>query len=398
MSVPLPSPSRRARRVVDSHQIVAAAFRLAGLFILGAASWSLYRAFDSGSWWGPLHTFMAGAVLLAISGATQLFSVTWAASVPPDPRLAATQRWFLALGVVAVIAGVVGEVTALVVVGTALVVLGLLLLAWILIGVRRRSLLKRFGLSSRFYVLGITAGTIGVTLGGLLGSGIGGSRYLDFRTAHMHLNLVGLVGFTIVGTLPTILPTMVRHKMVSGREAVVGFWLSAFALALMAAGALAGPVVVGVGCGLAGAGAAATLIGILARLGIPKLLSSGLPAALVSAGSAWFIGWTVLRSVSLVGGHQAIWSRATAVGVGGVALVLFGSLAYLVPVLAGPGSNLAANFERMRGSPWARFALANGAVAAAALGLPGAVALVLGAAFLTDFGIRTIAVLTRGRR
>ncbi|MEE9205508.1 MAG: hypothetical protein V3U50_00855, partial [Acidimicrobiia bacterium] len=84
-------------------------------------------------------------------------------------------------------------------------------------------------------------------------------------------------------------------------------------------------------------------------------------------------------------------------GVGGVALVLFGSLAYLVPVLAGPGSSLAANFERMRGSPWVRLGLANGAVAAVALGLPRAVALVLGAAFLTDFVVRTIAVFTRGR-
>jgi len=340
---------------------------------------------------------MIGGVLLAISGATQLFSVTWAAAIPPDPRVALSQRWMMASGAATTIVGVLWESILVVVLGATLVGLGLLTLGWILIGVTRRSLLKRFGLSSRFYLLGIAAGTIGVALGGLMASGSGGSRYLDLRVAHMHLNIVGMVGFTIVGTLPTILPTMVRHKMVSGREAVAGFWLSTVALLLLAAGALAGSEVVGVGCGLAGVGAAVTLIGILTRLGISKLMSSGLPAALVSAGSAWFIGWMVVRSVSLMRGDQAIWSRATAVGVGGVALVLFGSLAYLVPVLAGPGSNLAVNFARMRGSPWVRLLLANGAVAAVAFALPGAVALVLGATFLTDFAIRTIAVFTRGR-
>lgn len=398
MSVPLPSPASRPRRVADSHQIVGAAFRLSAVFILWAAGWSVYRAFVPGSWWGPLHAFMVGGVLLAISGATQLFSVTWAAAIPPDPRLALSQRWMLATGAATAIAGVVWESTPVVVLGATLVGLGLLTLGWILIGVTRRSLLKRFGLSSRFYLLGIAAGAIGVMLGGLIASGSSGSRYLDFRVAHMHLNVVGLVGFTIVGTLPTILPTMVRHKMVSGREAVFGFWGSAAALTVMAAGTLAGPVVVGIGCGLAGVGSAATLVGIVVRLGVPKVLKSGLPALLVTSGSLWLIGWVFVESITLIGGHQAIWSRATAVGVGGVALVLFGSLAYLVPVLAGPGSSLAANFERMRGSPWARFALANGAVAAAALGLPGGVALVLGGAFLTDFGIRTIAVLTRRRR
>jgi len=397
MSVPLPLPSRRARRVTDSHDIVGAAFRLSGLFLLAAAVWAGYVALRGGSWWGPLHTFMAGGVLLAISGATQLFSVTWAAAIPPDPRVAMTQRWLMAIGAVAAIVGVVRDSAVLVVVGSATLGLGLLTLGSILIWVTRRSLLKRFGLSSRFYLLGIGAGVVGVTLGGLVGAGGGGGRYLDIRVAHMHLNLVGMVGFTIVGTLPAILPTMVRHKMVSGREAVFGFWVSAAALGAMVVGALAGPVAVGVGCALAGIGAAVTLIGIGSRLGIDKMVASGLPAALVLSGSLWLIGWMFVQSVALMAGEPVIWSRATAVGVGGVALVLFGSLAYLVPVLAGPGSNLTANFERMQGNRWVRLVLANAAVAAVAVGLGGALVLPLAASFLADFLWRVGRVLLLGR-
>jgi len=340
---------------------------------------------------------MAGGVLLAISGATQLFSVTWAAAIPPDPRVAMTQRWLMAIGAVAAIVGAVRDSAVLVVVGSATLGLGLLTLGSILIWVTRRSLLKRFGLSSRFYLLGIGAGVVGVTLGGLVGAGGGGGRYLDIRVAHMHLNLVGMVGFTIVGTLPAILPTMVRHKMVSGREAVFGFWVSAAALGAMVVGALAGPVAVGVGCALAGIGAAVTLIGIGSRLGIDKMVASGLPAALVLSGSLWLIGWMFVQSVALMAGEPVIWSRATAVGVGGVALVLFGSLAYLVPVLAGPGSNLTANFERMQGNRWVRLVLANAAVAAVAVGLGGALVLPLAASFLADFLWRVGRVLLLGR-
>ncbi len=371
---------------------------MAALFIVSAGGWAVYLAFNAGSWWGPLHTFMIGGVLLAISGATQLFSTTWAAAIPPDHRIARVQRLLMATGAVAAIAGFVADSGVLIGVGATLVGMGLVVLAWILIGITRRSLLRRFGLSSRFYLLGIAAGTIGVTLGGLMGGGWAGSRYLDFRVTHMHLNVVGMVGFTIVGTLPTLLPTMARHKMVSGREATFGFWLSSLALGAMAMGALLGRGAVGVGCGLASVAAAVILIGIAVRLGIRRIGTSGLPALLVSSGSLWLIGWSAGRSVSLLGGGYGVWSQMTAAGIGGVALVLFGSLAYLIPVLVGPGSDLAGNFERMRANPWLRFVLANATVVAATAGLPGPVILALGLAFGLDYGTRVVLILIRERR
>jgi len=397
MSVPLPTPTRRAGRVVDSHEITRSAFQLSGLFILGAGIWAIYRFFNPGSWWSPLHTFMIGGVLLAISGATQLFSITWAAAIPPDRRLARTQRWLMAIGAGVVISGVTWGWDWLVVVGALLVGSGLTALATILVGVRRRSLVRRFGLSSRFYLLAMTAGLMGVALGAALGIGSAGHRYLDFRVAHMHLNFVGLVGFTIVGTLPTILPTMAHHKMVSGREAIIGFWLSTIALFAMVVGVVVGSVAVGIGVGLAGVGLAVTLVGILLRLGVRRILMSGLPGLLVSSGSLWLIGWMLTQSIALVGGEHIAWSRATGVGVGGVAHVLFGSLAYLIPVLAGRGSDLGANLERMGASPWVRISIANAAVIALVVGLPGLIVLILVATFGVDFAVRVALVFWQGR-
>jgi len=341
---------------------------------------------------------MVGAVLMAISGATQLFSITWAAAIPPDPRLAPAQRWTMATGAVATITGVTWKWNWLTLAGAALVGMGLVGLAAILVGVTRRSLVKRFGLSSRFDLLAMSAGMVGVTLGAVVGVGSAGSRYLDFRVAHMHLNLVGLVGLTIVGTLPALLPTVAHHKMVSDREAVAAFWFSVAAVISMASGAVLGPTAVGIGCGLASVGAALTLLGIVTRLGLRRIASSGVPGLLLTSGFLWLIGWMAAEFFTLVYGEHTLWSWTTGMGVGGVALVLFGSLSYLIPVLAGPGSDLAGNFERMRSNHWIRFALANGTVVSVVAGVTGWIVLIMGATLVVDFGARVMLVVTRGRR
>ena len=54
--------------------------------------------------WVPLHLFLAGAVVLAISGASQLLTVTWSAAPAPPDRWAAIQRWTVAVGATGVVA------------------------------------------------------------------------------------------------------------------------------------------------------------------------------------------------------------------------------------------------------------------------------------------------------
>lgn len=387
-------------RVAGAHRIAAGAFRLTGVFVVWSVGWIVARQIaGGGSWWGPLHVFLVGGVLLAISGAAPLFSITWAASSPPDRRIVATQRWTTALGAATVVVGVTESWDPVTLVGAGLVATGLVLLGVMLIGVFRRSLLRRFGLSGRFYLLALGCGVVGVALGALLGVGGGlGLHQLDARTAHMHLNLIGLVGFTIFGTLPTLLPTTARHPMVSGREAIVAFWLAVGAAAAMAVGIGVGPEMVGAGAALAAGSGTLVLAGILARLGPGLILRSSFPGLLITSGTVWILGWCVHQAAVLLGGGHTVFRTGTVVGAGGVALVLFGSLAYLVPVLAGPGKALGTTLPIISGLVAARVVLANLILFAVVLRAPAWATVAAAVLWVGDYAVRVGRVIRAARR
>lgn len=376
---------RGRHRVHESHALARRAFRLAGLFGLVAAVWAVVVLVGGGSWWGPLHAFLAGAVLLAISGATQMFTITWSASKPVDHRATDLQRRLLAIGVAVVLIGVTVTAPVLVWAGAGAAIAGLGILAWSLTTTIRRSLLRRFDLSARFYLLALVSGGVGMTLGGILGSGMAGSRFPDIRLVHSHLNLLGLVGLTIVGTLPTFLPTVAHHRAVSGREARAAWWLGVGGVAVIALGLVFGVVAVGSGTLIIGVAAGSMLAGIVARLWEKGRVR--LPFLQVSLGVAWLIAWTVVEGIRLLtDGPPPSFSTSTAVAVvAGVGQVLLGSLAYLLPVLAGPP--LDANERRMTRRPWIPLVTANAAGLCLLAGWP-AVAVAAGAVWVADFGVR----------
>lgn len=346
--------------MAESHRIASAAFRLGAVFGLVAVVWSGWILVQGGSWWGPLHAFVAGTVLAAISGATQLFTVTWAAAAAPLRSTSLSQRWALAIGIGMALVGMATGIPWLVAVGAVIAVVALGVLAAILVGAIRRSLLRRFDLSSRFYLLALGAGAIGITLGGLMGSGMAGSGYSDMRLVHSHLNFVGLIGLTIIGTLPTILPTFAHHRVVSGREARIGWWLAVLAVVLMGAGLVAGTVAVGFGTLAAAGSLSVILMGIVGRLG-RRGLEGGLAYYQVVLGSLWLVLWAVIDGVRLIGGSgEGPFSEWTsAVVTAGVGQVLLGSFAYLLPVLAGKPPRLGRNLDRMMRRPWLPLITAN---------------------------------------
>lgn len=376
-------------RVVESHAIARGAFRAGGLFAGVAAVWSVVTLATDGSWWGPLHAFLAGTVLLAISGASQMFTITWAAAPPPS-RLAATgQRWLAALGTVTALVGVSASIPVLVWMGAAGLAAALVVLAWSIRQSVARSLLRRFDLSSRFYMVAFGCGVVGVTLGGMLGSGVAGASFERVRLVHAHLNLVGLVGLTIIGTLPTFLPTIAHHRAVSGREATVAWWLAVSTAVLLGLGLVAGEPAVGAGSLAAGAAALLILAGVVIRLwerGRGKL-----PFLQVTAGVLWLSAWAIADGVRLLVGDSpdlvGLWTAVVVVA--GIGQVLAGSLAYLLPVLAGPP--LGANTQRMTGRAWVPLGSANLAGVAMLAGYPPA-ALVLVAVWTLDFARRVATV------
>jgi nitrite reductase (NO-forming) len=380
----------RDRRVVESHAIARAAFRAGGLFALLAAMWALVVLLWGGSWWGPLHTFLAGTVVLAISGASQMFTITWAASPPPSPVLAATQRWSVSGGTGLVLAGVTTGSAPLVWTGATGVVAGLVLLGWSIRGSVRRSLLRRFDLSSRFYLTALASGTVGVTLGALLATGVASSGRV--RLVHSHLNLVGLVGFTIIGTLPTFLATVAHHRAVSGVEAVVAWWACVGGGAAIVAGLWWGRLPVGIGTWLTAAAAGAVLVGIVARLQVEG--RTRLPFLQITAGMTWLMGWMLLDGALLLTGQDpAPFGALTAAAVvAGVGQVLAGSLAYLLPVLAGPP--LGESAARMTERRWVPLSTANLAGVAVMAG-NGPLAIGLMAVWVIDFGRRLPGLIRR---
>lgn len=375
-------------RVVESHQIARAAFVAALVFALVAVGWSVYLLAVGGSWWGPLHSFLAGTVLLAISGASQMFTITWSSTVPPSRRTVTAQRRLLIIGVGAVLVGVTFDISALVWIGGAGVGAGMLLLASIIYTAVRKSLLRRFDLSARFYLTAFAAGVLGITLGTMIGAGAAGTAQPAMRLVHAHINLVGLVGLTIIGTIPTLLPTTANSRAVSGREARVAWWVAMVATVAIAMGLWVPELV---GAGTIGVALAGTLIlgGILYRLwdkGRHKLTFLQ-----ITIGTVWLIGWGMAEGISVVTSatmtHFSGWTAAVVVA--GVGQVLAGALAYLVPVLK--GSPFVANRTIMEARPWLPLIGLNGGALCLGIGLPVA-AVTLSALWLGDFGIRLIRV------
>ncbi|HEX6945916.1 MAG TPA: hypothetical protein VF246_00980 [Acidimicrobiia bacterium] len=384
-------------RVAVSHRIASAAFRIAGLFGVVAVVWAVVVLVRGGSWWGPLHSFLAGTVLFAIAGASQMFTITWAAAPPPPSAVSTAQRRIMAAGVALVLWGVASETLWAGGLGAVTVVVGLGLLAYSLVAAIRKSLLRRFDLATRFYLLAIGSGIVGVGLGGVMATDIAGTRFTDIRTAHARLNLVGLLGLTIAGTLPTILPTFVPSKAVSGKEAVAAWWAALVASLTMAAGALLGGVAAGIGVALAGVALGLILGGILFRLR-GKGRKGGLPYFQVSIGVCWLVIWTLVDGVSLARGETAMpftgWTAAAALV--GVGQVLLGSFAYLIPVLAGPPPRLGRNLARTKGHPWLPLLAANAGGVALVVGA-GEVAVASLALWLLDFGWRLARLEWRDR-
>ncbi len=375
----------RANRVIASHSIARRSFFGAAAFAVVAAIWSVLVIVRGGSWWGPMHSFVAGTVLLAISGASQMFTITWAASIPPKASLAASQRWLIGLGVVSALVGVTAEIPLLIWAGSASTVGGLVVLGVSIAQSVRRSLLRRFDLSARFYFLAFASGVVGVGLGAFLGSGTSGAEYSTHRLVHSHLNLVGLVGFTIIGTIPTFLPTVAHHRAVSGKEAIGGWWMCVVAAVAIAAGLL-GPIeLVGIGTLLAG------LAGLLILGGIEvRLWDRGrkqVPFLQVSAGMLWLVVWALADGIHLATGGTMVpfggWTAAAVIA--GVGQVLAGSLAYLVPVLI--GSPLTPNLDRMTRYPAVALVAANLTGLSLAAGWSSA-AVVSGAIWFVDLAVR----------
>ena len=380
-------PAGAEGRVAVVRRQAGATLAVALLFALSAPVAALLPH-RSGRWL-PLHLFLAGGLLLAISGATQFFAVTWAAGPPPSGRLAAAQRGLAAAGALGVAVAVERGSTAGVVVSGIAVVAALGLLAWSLTGTVRRAVQRRFDVTLAWYLTALAFGVGGVSVGVALASGIvPPSSAARAREAHVACNLFGLVGLVVAGTLPFFVATQAKMRMspTRGRQRAALVLMgggTAIAAAALAAGERR---LAGVGLCLYVAGIA-RLAGALPRPGRSQLAWAGPRLLQLGTGLVWWAG-AVLAATALALAGRPLLPDPVLIGlvIGGYAQILAASLAYLGPVLRGGGhERLAAGFS-LSGS---RLGLVAGnAAAGAAVAGPAGLAAAALAVWCTDTAVR----------
>jgi nitrite reductase (NO-forming) len=255
-----------------------------------------------------------------------------------DVRLAA-----LAVGSVLVFVGVPTAVWWLVVAGATLVSAAVLWHAVVLVRDLKRALPGRFRICIRYYVAAAACVPLGAVFGATLALGLDDRWHANLLVAHTMTMLLGWVGLTVVGTLVTFWPTVLRTRMDDRAETLArqALPILSIAIGLVIAGSLLGMREA------AAAGIVGYAVGLLwfgrcliapARRHPPREFA----AASILAGAAWACVALVMTAVHVAFADDI--SLATdypflaGVWVVGFLLqLLTGALSYLLPSVLGGG-------------------------------------------------------------
>lgn len=298
-------------------------------------------------------------------------------------------------GAVAVVTGILGSWWPVVLAGGAVVGAVAVAHTAALLRQLRTALPARFGVTVRYYVAAAGCLAVGAGLGvAMANPELPGTMRGRFVVAHAAVNVFGWVGLTVLGTLVTLWPTMLRTRMAVGveRAARRGLPVLLTALAVAAGGAVVGsPPTAGLGA-----------LGYLCATGIvlwPHLEEvrrkrpGDFATLSVSAGMAWLIGSLVYVSVALM--ISPTWPAAIAaastltapVMAGFLVQVLLGSLTYLMPVvMSGRAATLGAGAELERGAPW-RLTVANAGLLLCVLPTPSLVRVAASVLMLASYAV-----------
>jgi len=330
--------------------------------------------------WLLVHLLLLGAVTNAIF----VWSSHFADALLRRRATVESRRWQVAkiaalnVGVLTVVAGMVSGVWILtlvgsVVVGAAAAAHGITLALQV-----RTALASRFGATVRYYICASLALPFGAGLGAVLARDAVEPWHGRLVIAHITLNLLGWIGLTVMGTLVTLWPTMLRTRIAEGAERV----------ARQALPLLVGSVVVtvtGALCGLqvlAAVGVAAYLGGVLWAVGpLARVTRVKAPSAYatwsVMAAVTWLVGSLLgLVAVLLSSPTWALVTDrlgllVTPMAAGFAAQVVLGAMSFLVPVVLGGGPAIVRGTQsRLERGNAARAVLINVGLVVSLLPLP----------------------------
>jgi hypothetical protein len=340
-----PGPGRTHPRARGRSPFGPATPSIAAALVYAAAvgGWLVFGELLPGGRWFAVHLFTLGV----LTNLVLTFSEHFARTVTRTPGERA--GWWPVvtnIGILLVLVGFPGGQRWLLAAGSGIVT-GAVLAAWLRIRrMRRNAVGARFSWIARVYERAHGAFVHGAVLGALMGTGlVVGSWYGAARIAHLHANVLGWGGLTLLATLVFFGPTMARTRIEPGadersaralRFGATGLSVAVVLLLLTGSGGAGGTIArVGAGVALGVYAWAASVV----CLPVGRAVWRAKPTAarpLVAAVCVWLplVAWTDVAVVA-----TGSWRWLDAVGVAALAGVLaqaiLATLVYLAPMLRG---------------------------------------------------------------
>lgn len=257
----------------------------------------------------------------------------------------------LLVGTSLVLVGVPTGIWGLTLAGAALAMVAVGWHGWTIFRMLRRALPGRFRATIRYYIAAAISLILGASFGATLARVPDDPWHGRLLLAHSMSNILGWVGFTVMGTLVTFWPTLLRTRIDDRADRLARQALPVLAagLALVITGGLVGQM------WLAAAGLAGYLAGVLwwgralwqplrtkpPREFGPASVGAALPWAVV--GLVW-VGVLLVRSADWAAITARFSPIAGVFAAGMAAQLLIGALSYLIPTVlgGGPAANRAA--------------------------------------------------------
>jgi nitrite reductase (NO-forming) len=320
--------------------------------------------------WLAIHLLLLGAATNAIL----VWSAHFASAIlrlPAAPRRRGEilRLAFLNAGIVAVLTGGAADHPWTGVGGAAAVFAAIAGHLWWLASHLRSALPARFAITVHYYLAATMALLVGIPAGAwmLVVDDATRPRVLLF---HAHVNLLGWIMLTILGTVLTLWPTVLRTRMDDTAEAASRATLpTAIAgIALLATGVLTWWPVVAV-LGLLVFAVAVILTAVPAVKAARQKPPESFAAWSIAAGVGWLLVALAVDATTLLtatGPDAAADGFGTALApllVGSVAQILLGALAYLLPMVLGGGPILVRDRTARLDRHWPqRIAMTNAAL------------------------------------
>ena len=365
-------------------------------WLLAAIVVSLIHRWVPEARWIMLHLVLLGAAGHSILVWTRYFADTLLRVPSTSRRQQSSRLAVFNAGAVAVTVGVGGGWWWSVLAGAIAVSFAVGWHVVVLAQGLRGKFGSRFAATIHYYLAAGCLLPIGASLGVWLARGLADPLDARVRMAHIGVNVLGWVGLTVLGTLVTLWPTMLRTRLAEGAEVASR---RALPILVIAIALVVGAAWLDVPRLVAG-GLAVYLLGV-ATLTRPMTTAARTkpPASFatwsVTAGLVWFVGLIALVAIRIATGGtwaavaDAIDQAAPYLAAGFVAQVLLGAMTYLVPVVRGGGPRAVRSANRILDSGGAlRVSLANVAMLWCVLPVPSwvrVVASILALGALTSF-------------